>query len=503
MKYILGIDIGTTAIKGAVIGEDGKIYGTQTSEYSLTTLSTGEVEADLQLYIDAFTKSVKGAITDAGVDTDKITCVGFSSTAETCVFLDERNEPLCKVIAWMDTRATREAEYLTERFEKKDIIQKVGFDGIYAIHPVSKILAVKNKTPDIFENTRMFAQIKDYFVYRLTGEYYTDDSTASVHGFYDIRNRCYWTEMLDFVGIREEYLPKIVPPGTEIGTISSQAAMEFGLNPNTKINVGAFDQGCGAIGAGNIRPGIASESSGSALVTVTTIDALNPDATGDVPTLCSAIPGKYMYQPYCTGSIIVKWYRDTFCEKEKMIEKQTGVNAYTQMDELVMSTRPGADGLIMLPYFQGSGIPELNENAQGVYFGITATHTRGHFIRAIMEGLAIALRRMLECEQKLGAEMTEIRSLGGGSKSKAWCQIKADILGIPVKVIDNSESTACMGCAILAGVANGIWNSVEEAAEQFVSIKETYEPNPDNRELYEKVYNQYVEVTKALNPVFK
>ena len=186
-----------------------------------------------------------------------------------------------------------------------------------------------------------------------------------------------------------------------------------------------------------------------------------------------------------------------------MIEKQTGVNAYTQMDELVMSTRPGADGLIMLPYFQGSGVPELNENAQGVYFGITATHTRGHFIRAIMEGLAIALRRMLECEQKLGAEMTEIRSLGGGSKSKAWCQIKADILGIPVKVIDNSESTACMGCAILAGVANGIWNSVEEAAEQFVSIKETYEPNPDNRELYEKVYNQYVEVTKVLNPVFK
>ena len=122
------------------------------------------------------------------------------------------------------------------------------------------MLAVKNKTPDIFENTRMFAQIKDYFVYRLTGEYYTDDSTASDHGFYDIRNRCYWTEMLDFVGIREENLPKIVPPGTEIGTISSQAAMEFGLNPNTKINVGAFDQGCGAIGAGNIRPGIASEA---------------------------------------------------------------------------------------------------------------------------------------------------------------------------------------------------------------------------------------------------
>ena len=122
MRYILGIDIGTTAIKGAVIGEDGKIYGTKTSEYPLTTLPTGEVEADLQLYINAFTQSIKGAVEDAKVDVADIKCVGFSSTAETCVFLDKYNEPLCKVIAWMDTRATKEAEYLTAHFDKKDII---------------------------------------------------------------------------------------------------------------------------------------------------------------------------------------------------------------------------------------------------------------------------------------------------------------------------------------------------------------------------------------------
>ena len=322
MKYILGIDIGTTAIKGAVIGEDGKIYGTKTSEYPLTTLPTGEVEADLKLYINAFTQSIKGAIADAKVDTSDVKCVGFSSTAETCVFLDKYNEPLCKVIAWMDTRATKEAAYLSEHFDKKDIINKVGFDGIYAIHPVSKILAVKNKNPEIFEKTRMFAQIKDYFIYRLTGEYYTDHSTASDHGFFDITNRCYWNEMLEFTGIKEEYLPKLVAPGTELGTISKEAASEFGLDPETKINVGAFDQGCGAIGAGNTKPGIASESTGSALVTVATIDELNPDSKGDVPTLCSGIPGKYMYQPYCTGSIIMKWYRDVFCEAEKTVENK-------------------------------------------------------------------------------------------------------------------------------------------------------------------------------------
>ena len=503
MKYILGIDIGTTAIKAALIGEDGKIYSAKSSEYPLTTLSGGEVEADLQLYIDAFKNSIKTVMESSAVDKNDVKCVGFSSTAETCVFLDENNEPLCKVIAWMDMRATKEAEFLSEKFSKEEIISKVGFDGIYAIHPVSKILAVKNKTPEVFEKTRMFAQIKDYFVYRLTGKYYTEDSTTSDHGYFDITNRCYWQEMLDIVGIKRDYLPELVVPGTEIGTVSEAAAEEYGLSPDTKVNVGAFDQGCGAIGAGNIRPGIASESTGSALVTVATIDSLNPDSKGDVPTLCSGIPGKYMYQPYCTGSMIVKWFRDAFCEAEKDTEEKTGLNAYTQMDEMVKATNPGADGLIMLPYFQGSGIPELNEKADGVYYGINAGHTRGHFIRAIMEGLAIALKRMLECEEKLGATMTEIRSLGGGSKSKVWCQIKADILGVPVKVIDNSESTPCMGCAILAGVANGIWPSIEYATEKFVTIKETYYPNPDNKDIYEKLYEKYVEISGALNPTFR
>ncbi len=502
MRYILGIDIGTTAIKGAVIGEDGKIYGSKTCEYPLTTYPSGEVEADLQLYIDAFNGAVKGAVKEAAVDTADVRCIGFSSTAETCVFLDENNQPLCNVIAWMDTRGIKEAEYLSSKFAKEEIIRKVGFDGIYAIHPVSKILAVKNKTPEIFAKTRMFAQLKDYFIYRLTGTYYTEHSVASDHGFFDITNRCYWKEMLELVGIKEEYLPELVEPGTQLGRITPEAAAELGLGPEVMVNVGAFDQACGAIGAGNIKTGVASESTGSALVTVATIDQLSEEADGSVPTLCSGIPGKYIYQPYCTGSMIVKWFRDVFCEAEKKVEAETGLNAYTQMDELVKETPAGADGLIMLPYFQGSGIPELNENASGVFYGIHAGHTRGHFIRAIMEGLAIALKRMLECEAQLGASATEIRSLGGGSKSKAWCQIKADILGIPVKVVNNSESTPCLGGAILAGVANGIWPSVEYAVDRFVSIKETYEPNPANVELYDQLYQKYVQITKALNPVF-
>ncbi len=503
MRYILGVDIGTTAIKASVIGEDGRIFGSCTSEYPLTTLPTGEVEADLELYKKAFGEAVKGAVSASGADVKDIRCVGFSSTAETPLLLDENFEPLCKVIAWMDTRGVKEAEYLTRHFSREDIISKVGFDSVYAIHPVSKILAVKNKHPQVFEKTRMFAQIKDYFVWELSGRWVTDHSLASDHGFFDITNRRYWQEMLDFVGIDRRYLPELVQPGTEIGRITPRAAEKYGLDPDTMINVGAFDQGCGAIGAGNIRPGIASESTGSALVTVATIDGLSPGSDGKVPTLCSGVPGKYMYQPYCTGSMIMKWYRDAFCAAEKQVEAETGLSAYAQMDGLAAAVPAGAEGLIMLPYFQGSGIPELNENASGVFYGVNAGHTRGHFIRAIMEGLAIALRRMLECEKALGASASEIRSLGGGARSRVWCQIKADVLGIPVKVLSNSENTPCMGCAILAGAANGIWPSIEYAAQRFVSVKETFVPNAENAEIYAKTYAKYVEITKALDPTFR
>lgn len=503
MDYILGVDIGTTAVKAAVIGDDGKIYGSRSCEYELTTFPTGEVEADLQLYIDAFANAVRGSLDDSGVKKHNVKCVGFSSTAETCVFLDDHCRPLCNVIAWMDTRATEEAAFLTDNFKKADIVSKVGFDKIYAIHPVSKILAVKNRSPEVFEKTRMFAQIKDYFVYELTGRFVSEHSVASDHGFFDITNRCYWREMLDLTGINPDFLPTLVEPGTEIGKITPAAAEKYGLDPDTRINVGAFDQACGAIGAGNIHRGIASESTGSALVTVTTIDNLSQCSIGDVPTLCSGIPGKYIYQPYCTGSMIMKWYRDVFCGREKDREAETGLNAYTQMDNLAAETPPGADGLIMLPYFQGSGIPELNEKASGVFYGISASHTRGHFIRAIMEGLAIALKRMVQCEEKLGAAVSEMRSLGGGSKSRLWCQIKADILGVPVKVINNSENTPCMGCAILAGVANGIWPSIDEAAGKYVSVKEAYYPNPENSEIYAGTYGKYVEISKALNPTFR
>lgn len=503
MKYILSVDIGTTAIKGAVIGEDGTILGSATSEYVLITLPDGGVEQSIQVYESAFRSAISRAIENAGVPVSQIICLGFSATGETVVFLGKEGKVLRNVMAWMDTRSLAEAEYLTGLFSKDEILRRTGAPTFRPSFISSKILWVKNHEPELFASVEKFAFIKDYFLYRLTGRLASEDSLMCDAGCWDIQTRGYWKEVLDVLEIRENQLPEIVLPGEDLGCITPQAAEDFGLHPGTRINAGAMDQACGALGAGNNRPGIVSESTGSALVSVFISDRFTYDPSGAIPLFCAGLPGQYMFQPFSTGAIILKWYRDQFCSCEKEMEALAGVNAYTLIDKEAEKVPAGSDGLILLPYFQGSGSPIVNKRAKGVFYGLTTGHTKGHFARAIMEGLAMALRHMVEAAAPLSGEVREVRSLGGGAKSRVWCQIKADVLGVPVKVLSNSESIPCLGAAMIAGAAAGLWPSVQVAADRFVSVSETYYPIPENKAAYDTAFAQYLAVGSALNTVYK
>ena len=502
MRYLLSVDIGTTAIKAVVLGENGKLYGHQTIEYALITQSNGAVEQDLKVYEHAFADAIAGAIDDADVRPAEICTLGLSATGETVVFLDADGKPLRRVMAWMDTRSIEEAQYLTALFSREELLRRTGAPAIRPSFLASKILWVRRNEPAIFERVQTVLLIKDYFLKKLYGEYISEDSLMCDAGYWDISTRSYWHEMLMCLGIDQDQLPKVVLPGTELGQITLAAAEEYGLPLTTKINAGSMDQACGAIGAGNIRPGIVSESTGSALVAVTISDVYQYDPTGRIPVFCAGIPGQFMFQPFSTGAIIMKWYRDQFCSRESEIAAASGQSAYALIDTLAASVPAGCEGLILLPYFQGSGSPEVNKKAKGVYYGITSAHTRAHFARAIMEGLAMALYRMVQATEPLCSQVKEIRSLGGGAKSGLWCQIKADILGVPVKTITHSESAACVGAAILAGVAAGLWDSVPCAVDQMVSFSQLYVPNSHNAAVYEACYSKYVEISELLNKTF-
>ncbi|MCB1378829.1 MAG: hypothetical protein KDK89_10755 [Alphaproteobacteria bacterium] len=503
MKYVLGVDIGTTAIKAAVFDEKGEAKGSHTCEYTLLTPSPVIVELDAQAYIDAFKMAIAAAIRSSGVDKNSIVSLGLSAQGETLFFLDEHNKPLRNAIVWMDNRASAEAAWLEEQLGRAIVHKTTGQVGMAATWPASKVMWVKKHEPDIFEKTTKFLLIEDYFIFLLTGRYVAEDSLLCSTMYWDINTRKYWPAMLALLGVQEHQLPEICHPGTAIQTVTAEAAKAFGLSPDTLICLGALDQACGAIGVGNVKPGIFSESTGAALASVATTDKLVIDPSGEMPCFASGIPGMYMVSSYSTGGMNMRWFRDAFCGAEMELERTSGVNAYALIDHAVENTPPGADGLRFLPHLQGAGPPDTNTFAKATFLNVTLAHGKAHFARGIMEGVVMVLMRMVEATRALGVDVNEVRSLSGGAKSKAWCQIKSNATGLPVHTMKTTDIAACLGAAILGGVAAGVWKSVAETASRIAAYDLAYTPDKTQKPLYDGMLAEYKLLMKELAPSFK
>ncbi len=503
MKFVLGVDIGTTAIKAAVFDEKGVMRGSHTCEYSLSTPAAGMVELEAGLYVEAFKNAVSSAIADSKAPAREIASLGISAQGETLFFLDEHGKPLRPAIVWMDNRATEEAEWLEKQLGREEVHKTTGQVGMAATWPASKVLWVKKHEPEVLAKTAKILLIEDYFIYLLTGRFVSEDSLLCSTMYWDINTREYWPEMLSLLGISQSLLPAILPPGSPVGTVDKKTAERFSLPPNLLVCLGALDQACGAIGVGNVRPGIFSESTGAALASVAMTTHPVIDPAGEMPCFAGGLPGMYMIHAYSTGGMAIRWYRDVFCSPEMEVERLGGGNAYSFIDSQVAGIAPGSEGLRVIPHLQGSGPPDTDCLAKGVFLNVTLAHSKAHFARAIMEGVTMVLNRMIEATRALGVEIGEIRSLSGGAKSRVWCQIKADATGVPVRTMKTTENAACLGAAILAGVSAGIWKSAVEAADAFAEYDQEYKPDPGLKPLYDDMLKEYKLLMKELAPTFK
>jgi xylulokinase len=298
--------------------------------------------------------------------------------------------------------------------------------------------------------------------------------------------------MLDFLDLKPEHLPGLVKPGQVVGTLTAEAARETGLSTTTAAVAGAMDQIAGAIGAGNIAPGIVSETTGTALVLAATVGRPLYDPQKRLPCYYHALPGSYLLLPYCqTAGMVFRWFRDQFGEGQ----------SYEELTSIAAEVAPGSDGLIALPHLTGATSPRFNPRAKGVFYGITLQHTRPHFVRAILEAVALMLRENVELLQELGVSVRELISLGGGARSDLWLQIKADVTGIPLRTPDCEEATS-LGVAVLAAVAVGLFPDVDTACQEMVRLGPQIEPSTDNSVAYEDAYNCYQALFDALQPVF-
>ena len=500
---ILGIDVGTTSLKTAVFDQSGVQQASAVVEYDLLTPKTNFVEAPCDIYMDSIMAGMDKIRRSTEVDTRKIDVVGFSVQGETLCLLDRDANPLKNAIIWMDNRAGSQSETLRKHFGDETCYKVTGQVSFEACWPVSKVLWVKENEPEIFENIGHVLLLEDYVIYLLTGKFVTEGSLLTSTEYWDIRTKKYWIEMLDFIGIDQSWLPEIKESGELVGTILPGMADALGISPKAQISTGCLDQAAGAIGVGNIRPGIFSENIGAALAICVPTEKLTYDKSRLMPVHYFAVPDTYMMHTFTTGGMCLRWFRDSFCQDTIEVQKNTGQDSYYLMDKEADTVDPGSDGLITLPHLQGSMAPDVNLNAKGVFYGATLKHTRAHFIRSIMESLGYIICRNLEAIENMGLEVKQIRTMGGGSKSDVWNQIKADITGKTLNVTYSSQDTACLGAAILAGCAAGIFKDIESAVVSMVKIKKTFEPDMEKHRIYQKQYEKFKLLFGSLAPVFE
>lgn len=502
-ELILGIDIGTTSLKTAVFTRGGQKLASAIMEYTLLTPELNMVEAPCHIYMHSIRECLKFVGKDGGVCLDDISTIGFSVQGETLLFLDENAVPLRNAIVWMDNRAGEQAKKLKSRFGDELCYQVTGQVSFEACWPVSKVMWVREHEPELFARTRHILLLEDYILYLMTGRFVSECSLLCSTEYWDIRTKQYWPEMLEFAEIDPAWLPEVVEPGRLVGTILPEVAAELGISSLAQVSSGCLDQAAAAVGVGNIHPGMFSENIGAALAVCAPTASLVYDPKRQIPVHYFAIPDTYMMHTFTTGGMCLRWFRDVFCQYEIDMQSLTGLDAYYLMDLAAMQVPPGSDNLITLPHLQGAMAPDVNLDAKGVFYGATLKHTKAHFIRSIMESLGYIICRNLETISGMGLNISQIRTMGGGSKSNAWNQIKADITGRYLQVAGCSQDAACLGAVILAGVATGAFANVEAAVDAMVHVEKTYQPNLENHKVYQKQYKKYKVLSSSLTQLFR
>lgn len=471
MKQYIGIDIGTTSLKAAVFDENGARRGFRCLNYTLNTdPKTNFIEFDAEEYFRMCEKVISELKSECG----EIEAISLDTQGETLILTDENGNPLCPAIVWLDNRAVREADAIKEKFGNKQVYDITGQPEIIATWPASKLLWVKNNAPEVFAKTKKIFLLEDWILYRLTGAFVTEPSIQSSTIYYDIHQKCWWGEMLDFIGINEDMLPTLVKSAEKVGSYQGMSVIS-----------GALDQIAGTIGVGVTDETKISEMTGT-IMAICVMKNTPPEFREDslVPCHVHALDGKYcMILWSATAGMALKWFKEQFANEL----------SFAELDKLAESVCAGCDGMTMLPYFCGSTIPYYNASATATFSGVTLSHTKAHFARSIMEAVAFMLEKNLEYAET--PEDSEIRITGGAASSVLWSQIKADVTNRTLHTVCESE-TACLGSAILAMVGSSLYPSIEEAVKATVKTKKTYSPSGQS---YENAYNRYCALDEKLN----
>ena len=497
---LLGIDIGTSACKVAIFEPDGRVIGQSTVPYPVYYPFPGFVEQDPLEWWGGVCAAIKEAMAASGIDPKQIAGIGIDGQSWSAIPIDVKGNVLHNTPIWMDTRSSEIAQETIRRLDKERVFNISGnpFEPTYT---TPKILWFKKNKPEIFKETFKFLQSNSYIAYKLTGALTQDLSQGyGIHAF-NMSTGEWDHDLLDELGIPYEKLPEIHHCHSVIGQVTKKAAEDCGLLEGIPVVAGGLDAACGALGAGVVDIGQTQEQGGQA--GGMSICLGEPLAHPKLILSFHVVPDLWLLQGGTVGGGgALKWFKEELGAYESSQETNTGISSFKILDDEASAIKPGADGVIFLPYMAGERSPLWDKHAKGVFFGLNYSKTRAHMIRSVLEGCAYALQHNLQTAEEVGVRVSELIAMGGAANSRLWTQIKSDVTGKVIKV-PTSDTATTLGAAILAGVGTGVYKDFHHAVSSTVRITRVHEPDMKNHIIYKRYYELYIEIYEKLKETMR
>ena len=502
MRYLLGIDIGTSGTKSVLFDQEGQAVASSLREYPLYQPQNGWAEQDPDDWWNAVVCSCQDIVKESSVDPVEIVGVGLSGQMHGLVMLDEDHRVIRRAIIWCDQRTGEECEQITELVGRERLLE-ISANPALTGFTASKILWVRNHEPERYARCRKILLPKDYIRYRLTGEFATEVSDASGMQLLDVKNRCWSQEILDKLDIKIDLLGKVYESPEVTGRVTPEASDVTGLAVGTFVVGGAGDNAASAVWMGIVENGLAFASIGTSGVVYAHTSKMRFDPKGRVHTFCCAVPGEWHVMGVTQAAgLSLQWFRNNFCAEEVQEAHEKGLDPYELMTDAASKSPIGSNQLIYLPYLMGERTPHLNPDCRGVFFGLSASHTRADLTRAIMEGVSYSLFDCVRILREMDVAFDEIMACGGGGKSALWRSMMADIFNYPINTI-GSYSGPTLGVAILAGVGVGVYPSVKDACQLIINKNQGVAPKAQNHKKYMEFYSLYCDLYPDLLDGYK
>jgi xylulokinase len=497
-QCILTIDVGTSSTKTAVWTSDGAVLAEASAAYTLHRPSALVAEIDANVWWQAVCSTSQQVLAEAGVHPDHIAGIGIDGVGWTLIPVDQQVNPLAPAMIWLDRRAREETKWLNSLPEAERLINLVA-NPIDEAYITPKLVWLKQHQPEIFDKAHQFLAATGFIAAKFTGAFTCDFTQAYGYHFFDIRQERWDADAAAAIGVPLEKMPRLCSPTEIIGTVTAQAAAETGLRAGIPVIAGCLDAAAGALGAGVTQPGQTNEQGGQAGGVGISLDRVVVE-----PRLIFShhvLPEQYLLAAGTVGGGSLSWFRDQLGQAETAVSPLINQNPFELFSLQASQSKPGANGLIFLPYMAGERTPLWSSVARGVFFGLSYSSSRADILRAIMEGCAFAVYDNLQIAEEHGVTVSEYLGSGGATQSAVWCQIKADVYGAPFIVAqraDGGEGGHSLGLFALTAHAIGLTGDIGKCVNSLLPQRRTYEPSPPNHAIYQELFQVYRSVSRKL-----